>query len=306
MLPRAPLLLAFAALVAACGGATPQGSKARVTLAIEQGKEQILDARTGRAVTFEQMLAGLATARVVYVGERHDDANDHAVQYAVLDGLLAQEGTVALGLEMFQRPFQAALDAWQQGEIDEAEMLKRTEYEARWGFDFDFYRPILDSAKTSGARVIALNAPREVTRAIAHGGVQALDPLQLAELPELKLDSKAHRHLVEAELNQHHAMDKETFERFYAAQVVWDETMAQEVARTIHGPSAPTRMVVLAGRLHVQAGLGIPMRAARRGAKPYKIVLPVAPGDPLLTFRGTPDEAPADYLWVIPEGPTPL
>lgn len=295
----------FAAALAACGGA-PAKRATIVDLQIEQGKEQILDLSTGQAVTFETMLASLAEARVVYVGERHDNATDHAAQYAVLDGLIARGEPLALGLEMFQRPYQAPLDAWFRDELDEEEMLKRTEYEDRWGFNFDFYRPILDAAKAAGARVIALNAPKEVTRAIAHGGLQALAPPQLGDLPELQLDNKAHRRMVEAELNQSHVMERESLDRYYAAQVVWDETMGQEVAKTMNAAKAPRRMVVLAGRLHVQGGLGIPERAARRGARPWKSVIPVSPGDPLLSWRGAATDRPADYLWVIPDSPPPL
>lgn len=287
-------------LLAACGGASAPTRANWVTLEVAQGKEQILDLRTGKAVSFEAMVADLATARVVYVGERHDNADDHAIEYAVLDALLHRPGSLALGLEMFQYPYQPVLDAWSAQKISEAQFLKRTDYEARWGHDYDFYRPILEAARDAGARLIALNAPTEVTRAVAHGGLQALDPDQLADLPNLKLDDARHRKLVTEGIDGHGLMEADAFERYYAAQVVWDETMGLHIAEALNSAGEPDRLLVLAGRLHVEEGLGIPSRAARRGAKPWKVVLPVDANDKVLSWHGPADERPADYLWVIP------
>jgi uncharacterized iron-regulated protein len=90
-------------------------------------------------------------------------------------------------------------------------------------------------------------------------------------------------------------MDDAMLERFYTAQVVWDETMAEAVAETLTAPGAPRRIVVLAGDMHVREGLGIPDRAARRGATPYRIVLPVAADEDL---RAEPRAA--DWLVLFP------
>lgn len=293
----------LAAGVAACGGApakTVSPAQQAIVLQIAGGKEQIIDASTGLPVSFETMMAALATAKVIYVGERHDNADDHGVQYAILDGLGSRSTSLALGLEMFQYPYQQALDDWSASRIDEAKLRKRTQYEKRWGFDFDFYRPLLETARSLRTRIVALNATEEVTHAIAHGGLAALDPVQISELPELDLHDKRHRKLVEAEIAQHDLMEPEAVDRFYAAQVVWDETMADHVARTMNSAVAPEHMLVFAGRMHILGGSGIPGRAARRGIKSWKSVIPIEASDPIAKWRGPADERPADYLWVIP------
>ena len=64
-------------------------------------------------------------------------------------------------------------------------------------------------------------------------------------------------------------------------------------------------MVVLAGDGHIRNGHGIPSRAARRGAAPFRIVIPVM----VREVAAAVSEEAADYLWVMAareeELPTP-
>lgn len=252
----------------------------------------MIDLRSGREVGFDAMIDDLAGARAVYVGEQHDRPHDHRVQRDVFAALVARDRAWALGLEMVQRPFQPTLERWTAGEIDEAALRQGVEWEERWGFDFAPYRPLFELARDRGLRVVALNAPRELTREVARGGLDGLSDSQRAALPELDLEVAAHRALVAEALEGHDGMTEERLQRFYEAQVVWDETMAEAVASEV---AAGRRIVVLAGGMHVVRGLGIPSRAARRGAAPFRIVLPAVAGDEDGDTGGE-GARPADYL----------
>jgi uncharacterized iron-regulated protein len=48
---------------------------------------RVLDAPRGQFSDFETMVADLARADVVFLGEQHDDPNTHRLQLAVLEGL---------------------------------------------------------------------------------------------------------------------------------------------------------------------------------------------------------------------------
>ncbi len=82
---------------------------------------------TARASAFTAMMSELEKADVVYVGEVHTDAQHHLVQLRVIEYLYAAGRLHGIGMEMFQRTFQSALDDYVFGRIGEAEMLKRTE-----------------------------------------------------------------------------------------------------------------------------------------------------------------------------------
>lgn len=259
----------------------------------------LVDAATGKSIEAEAFFAALRTKAVVYVGERHDQAVDHAAQYAILRQLHQDESSIAVGMEMFQVPFQEPLDEWSAGRIDEAVLRRDTEYDKRWGFDFSMYRPLLEYARNRGIEVVALNASKELAYAVAKDGIDRLSPELASDLPELDLDDEAHRALFDAEFDVGEHAVGDGIDRYYQAQVVWDETMGSRVAETLGRDGGPAKMIVLAGRVHVKRGLGVPERAAKRGAAPYAVVLPVTEKELKAELKLPPEERSADFFWAV-------
>lgn len=296
-------LAAFVLL--ACAGCAGTGMPAPQTAeSIVRNQAEpldLVDAKSGKRIGLDAFFAVLRTHQVVYVGERHDKPADHGVQYAILRQLHRDEGSLAVGMEMFQVPFQQPLDQWSEGLIDETVLRAETQYDKRWGFDFSMYRPMLEYARNRGIEVVALNAPRELVYAVAKDGVDGLDPDMASRLPELDLEDENHRALFDAEFDvgEHSIDDADATERYYQAQVVWDETMGSRVAATLDRYGGPAKMVVFAGRVHVKRGLGIPDRAAKRGALPYVVVLPVTESELKEELRLAPGERSADFFWAV-------
>jgi uncharacterized iron-regulated protein len=215
------------------------------------------------SATLPQLVAKLAGERVVYVGETHTALADHQVQLEVLRAMAEQPGELAVGVEWFQHPFQPVLDDYLAGRIDEAEFLRRSEYYERWRFDYRLYRPIMQFARDNGIPVLALNAPRELTRAISSVGIDGLDPEQRADLPDgYNFDDGAYAEKLRQVFLQH-AGGSGDFQRFLEVQLTWDERMAQGVAEYLGG-APERRILVLAGRGHIAGRGGIPNRVTRR------------------------------------------
>ena len=263
---------------------------------------KIVSAAHQREVSEQELMKDLLTARVVYIAEKHHSPHDHAVQLLIVDALRKKDPALSIGLEMVKRPFQKGLDRYLAGEIDETEFLAEVEWSSRWGFPFFLYRPILRYARKHRLKVYALNAPDEITRKTAREGLDALSSEERASVPDLDLSNEAHRSSVRAAFDGHHGSDtKMTFENFYTAQVIWDETMAYEVARILRQEPGH-RMVVLAGAGHIRHGHGIPSRAAKRGATPHQTVLPVLLKKEGPTYEEVIREPAADFLWLMGEG----
>ncbi|MEM9907085.1 MAG: ChaN family lipoprotein [Cyanobacteria bacterium P01_D01_bin.44] len=215
----------------------------------------------------DDILNALAAARVVYLAETHTDIADHAAQLEIVQTLHQQGGDIAIGLEMFQRPFQGVLDQYLAGNISEAEMLVQTEYETRWGFPWEFYAPIVRYAQENQIPLIALNAPAEVTRKVAREGLSSLagDDLQyIPPVADLDLTNEAYKAFMASVLGGHGGPHGDfNLDNFFAAQVVWDETMAASVADFAEA-NPNTQVIVLAGEGHVIYDFGIPSRVERR------------------------------------------
>jgi hypothetical protein len=180
---------------------------------------------------------------------------------------------VAIGMEMFQRPFQGALDDYLNGRIDEKAFLKQSEYFQRWRFDYNLYRPILQFAREEKIPVVALNIPREITEKVGKTGLDSLSEEEKKQIPaQMDFSDRAYREKLERVFREHPSFEAKNFDFFLQAQILWDEAMAESVARFLER-NPDHQMVVLAGSGHLAYGSGIPARAARRNGFDYSILL---------------------------------
>lgn len=221
----------------------------------------------GGAVSGAALLSALQTAEAICLGETHDSFAVHSMQLLLLDRLRGDPASAsqrAVGMEMFQRPFQAPLTQFSEGQIDEGALRTLTEYDTRWGWDWDFYRPLVLHAVSQGHPLLALNAARELTRRVSMVGVQGLTDAERAQLPELDFSDEAHLAWFADQISAGHGdLSPERLMQSYATQVIWDETMADTAASWLKG-TAGRRIVILAGRGHCVDG-AIPARMRRRG-----------------------------------------
>ncbi len=186
--------------MAACGGASSSGAgKPSGARGVEAADLpfRVLRARGGQEIGWASFLAELDRVGAVCLGENHRNPHDHWAQLHVLDQLTARNRkagvATALGMEMFQRPFQGVLDDFAARRIDEGALLSRSGWKDRWGFDWALYRPMVLMARDRGATLVALNAPRELTKKVSRRGVDRLEPTDRRALPELVLDDADHR-----------------------------------------------------------------------------------------------------------------
>ena len=255
-----------------------------------------LDGKSGARLSPAELDARIGGARVVYVGEEHPNPHDHAVELEVLERAFAVDARVALGLEMLPRTLQPALDDFVSGKTDEAAFLAAVDWKKTWGYPWGLYKPLLEFARAHHLKAFALNAPRDLAHAVAKGGLDSLSADEKKELPEMKPGPGAHREQVREAFGGHpHGRFADAkFERFYAAQLLWDETMADRVAAAMKGAGAPKHLVVIAGEGHTRK-FAIPDRAARRGVQPYVTVLPVLDTD----IADAQNDQIADLYWVL-------
>ena len=292
-------LLALAACSSTGGKEDPPEPARAAPLSSELPKGSLY--RTSHESDFMDMIDHLAGADVVYVGEVHTNARHHLVQLRVIEHLLARGRLHAVGMEMFQRKFQPALDDYVRGTIDEKELLERTEWKKRWRFDFGLYRPILELARKHRLKVLALNVEDEIRKPASKGGLDAVPEELRRTLPALHLKDKDHRAYLEAQYKAHFPKDKEfdqeRFERFYLVMCLWDDVMANTIVTWFRTAPDDGQIVVLAGGGHIANRYGIPGRVHRRNGKAYQTVIPRS------VDKAEPDREVfshhfADFVWL--------
>ncbi|MCP4043921.1 MAG: PDZ domain-containing protein [Gammaproteobacteria bacterium] len=214
--------------------------------------------------SLHEILPKLTAKRVVYVGETHDRLDHHQNQLEIIRGFHQRNPDMAIGMESFQQPFQAHLDDYVEGRIDDKSLLRRTEYYDRWRFDYRLYQPILKYARDNRIPVVALNIAREITKKVGDGGFGALTEEERAQVPQ-EIDRSDTEYIERLrKVYAFHARENVTqFDRFLDVQLLWDEGMAERVARYLK-EHLERKMVVLAGSGHLSFGAGIPKRVTRR------------------------------------------
>ena len=274
MLQKIWILVLACSLTVACSSTPPLGDPEMPYPPSRTPRVgDILHIPTGVFVTEAQMLDAVTDARIVYVGETHDNLASHRLETTLLKALATRyPGEVALGMEMLTPEQQPALDRWVAGELSEKELLEQTGWYDVWRMDFDYYRDLFLLCREKRIPIVGLNATREQVKAVASGDYSKLSEEQRRQIPPLDMGDPYQRALVEAVFGGHdHGGGGK--ERFVRVQTLWDEAMAANVARYLGSPGGSgRRMLVIAGGHHVNYGFGIPRRVFRRAPFSYVLV----------------------------------
>ena len=276
--------------------------------------ERVYDTRRHVFADFEVMLADLAGADVVLVGEQHDDPNTHRLEHAMLEGLKRRKVAVTVSLEMFERDVQPHVDGYLAGSITEAEFLKDSRPWPRYASD---YRPLVELAKVQGWPVVASNVPRRHAAAVAKSGRAALDALEGVDRAlaarDLECPKDAYFQRFAAAMGGHTATGKSApggtgeppkppdplaTERYYWSQCMKDETMAESIAAAFDRKEPPRGPVVhFTGAFHSDFGAGTTERIRRRLGSRRVTVVTILPVTEVDTLAPAGDDLKrADYL----------
>jgi uncharacterized iron-regulated protein len=253
--------------------------------------QRVYDTRREAFTVFDSMVADLARADVVLVGEQHDDPGTHRLEQALLFGLRRRAVAATLSLEMFERDVQGSLDRYLAGTIGEPEFLKESRPWPRYATD---YRPLIEFAKREGWAVVAANVPRRIASAVAKSGQAAIDQLPATDRLMIAADLHCPRDAYFdrfAKAMGGHAGDaksasplppteeqRATTERYYWSQCVKDETMAESLAKVVADRAGKGGPVVhVTGAFHSDFGAGTAERTRRRLAGKRVVVVSIIP-----------------------------
>jgi len=244
---------------------------------------RVFDTARGQFSDFETMVAALAKADVVFVGEQHDDPNTHRLERAILEGLARRRGDVILSLEMFERDVQARLDQFRSGQLGESEFLAASRPWPRYATD---YKPLVDFALAQQWPVIAANIPRPFASEISKAGLDVLssksasDKAWFAADWQCPTDDDYYRRFKEV-MGSHTGAAE--MDRYYGSQCLKDETMADSIAigwsaAAAAKPGTRPLLVHYNGAFHSDYGLGTASRVRRRLPAAHTVVVSMVPG----------------------------
>lgn len=244
------LLLGLGLLIVA-GGSMAQAEN-------EGFKPQEIEILTATKTLYLEAIAShLISAKVVIVGEYHDAWASHQLQMNVLQQLnVAQPQQWAIGIEWLPLSSQPAIDDYLQDKTDDFGFLHASDYVNRWGFDARLVLPVLRYAKQQGLTVLALNAPKELTRQASKEGLESLTAEQRGLFPNPLLPMSQQYQTFLSDFFKQNQIPQDKMNTLQTVQAIWDQTMALSAWRFLQ--THPThKMLILTGMVHATKGQGI-------------------------------------------------
>ena len=249
---------------------------------------RVVDVSSGRDIDFAEMVERLDDADVVFFGENHDDPETHRVEFGLLDALGRSDRSLILSLEMFERDAQPLLNEYLAGRISESDFLAKSRPWDRYITD---YRPMVELAKAKGWRVIASNIPRPMASAVGRKALAALDTLTPAERAwaarDIKCPEDAYRARFMETMRGHGSggaapaaadtLPTAAASRFYLAQCIKDETMAESIVESRNGAPPDVPVVHYDGAFHSDFRQGTVDRVKRRAPNLRLAVITAVP-----------------------------
>ena len=246
-----------------------------VIVGMQAGIQAHLDHRlyvlqNNKEIRLADAISDLKKNRIILVGEHHTNQNHHFAQLNVIQSLNEAGVQVAIGIEMFRKDSQQALDRWVAGNIGEAEFQEI--YYDNWTYPWSAYQMIFEYAKKERIPMIGLNVPRDITRQVSRQGFNSLSEEQKGKLADVscRVDKEYMDYIKKAFGGHGHG--KLNFTYFCEAQLVWDSAMAINTLDYLKkNPDAV--VVLLAGAGHVQKG-AVPRQISLRSQTPHAVILP--------------------------------
>jgi len=224
--------------------------------------------------TVDSIIPYLTASRIIYIGERHDRFAHHINQLQIIKKMHNAGYKLAVGMEMFQKPFQQVVNDYLAGRIDEREFLQKTEYFSRWRYDYNLYKPIIDYIKQQNLPLVALNIQGDISRKVAREGIYSLSEKEKKQLHgSMDLSNARYRRNLNEVFPLHKGKaELKDFSFFLQAQILWDEAMAESAQQFLTG-NPESKLVILAGNGHIIHKYGIPERLYRRNHEPFTVVV---------------------------------
>jgi uncharacterized iron-regulated protein len=245
----------------------------------------------GRAVTRGEVLAVLAEADFILLGERHDNSHHHSTRAELINTLVSRTPTRKPGIVMEYLDRGARLDP-QRPLLEE---MQRAGFSDQ-GWQWPLHEPLFTVARAAGLDILGGNLKRADARRIAMRGEPELDAELAAQLTRAPLTSAAQQRL-DDDLNTGHCghLPAARLPNMRLAQRARDAAMATAL---LAAPSG--RAVLLAGNGHVRHDYGVAPMLRQLAPSQRSVSIGFFESGPDLEAYLAELRGAFDFYWITP------
>ena len=226
-------------------------------------------------------LAAAPSHSIILLGEEHDRAADHRWELETIERLYVANPSLVLGLEMFPRVTQPALNRWVAGGVSEPDFLTQSDWKQVWNFDPALYLPIFRFARDHHIPMLALNVSAKTIHLVATHGFAGVPPASREGVGVPAQPAPGYRAELAEVMGGHNGMatTPEGLNHFIDAQLTWDRAMAEAIA-TQRAKSPARPVVAIMGKGHLENRDGVPHQLAALGLPNALVLLPTHDSQP--------------------------
>ncbi|MDA0155024.1 ChaN family lipoprotein [Vibrio sp. Makdt] len=257
------ILIGLATLLTACANQPSENTSQKVVQpeTVSTYYDYQFASPQGEALSLNALPQELLDADVILIGEWHTHSAIHRFQTDFLKARQNTGSNIALSMEQFTREHQDTLNQYLNDEIGEQVLISQA---AAWPNYESDYRALVEFAKANDLDVIAANAPKPFVQCIGRKGLPYLEQLSSEQrdwvATEVNIGDSPYKDKFMSSM--HHGTPEQT-EKQFAAQVTWDETMAESIVDYL--ATNPDKQVIhVAGKFHTEGGLGTAASISRR------------------------------------------
>ncbi|MBF0177665.1 MAG: ChaN family lipoprotein [Magnetococcales bacterium] len=289
----------------------------------------ILSVDDGKSVTRQDLVDQMRSARVIYLGEKHDNPEHHRLQMHIIQDLVKAGRRPALGFEFFTRAQTSWLQDFSVGvpspmgrsgaenSLDRDGEVLRERLGWKDRSEWAFYYPMLVWARQQKLSIFGADLPRGLRFRLTRVGLEGLSPVERHLIPSTGFVHEDYRQLMLKQLSDAHCgvAPPALLDRLYATWVARNDTMATSITLLLKELPVTEPVVMILGAGHVAHGMGVMDRVAHLnpGLRQFNLgfkEVSVSPSEADLAryrqpvvvgkTRFLPEHA---YLWLTPPAP---
>ncbi len=278
---------------------------------------KIIQTKTGRDTRFEALIKDISSYDVIYLSEKHDNAEHHAIQQKIIQALIKNGQTPAIGFEFFSMADTSDLlnfiDSGNVTHSEKTQHVIETDLRKKLGWDtqsdkmWSYYFDLLKTAKENKLPVAGIDLSSTLKRRITRKGVSGINALEKEQVISTGLSDPIYKdYMFSIFKSVHCGMGHGKMQsRLYDTWVARNDKMADSIVKLAEHFKAPA--IIIIGGGHTEYGLGVIDRVSAIDSHITQVNIAVkeisiGPSDleeyllPL-DLEGYGKVPPADYIW---------
>lgn len=228
---------------------------------------KIIDVRTAAPVSFESMMDTIAVYDIIYLSEKHDNADHHQFQRQVILSLIEKGTLPVIGFEFFSMEDTPDLLNFIESAkvhhskkamtVIEKDLRKKLGWDTQPDKSWKYYYDLLTLARDYDLLAAGIDLPSTLKKRITRNGIEGVSALEKQFIYSTGLDDPPYKdYMFDLFKAVHCGMGHQRMQkRLFDTWVARNDKMAQSVTRLSALEQGP--VVVIVGGGHTEHGLGV-------------------------------------------------